>query len=198
MTWCYNRRVGKVLEHPADSHQAPTVRGGQVMANQYSTCPSNPRKVVALEDRFWAKVRKSEGCWTWTGNVNPKHGYGEIQHGPRGAVVRYRAHRLAWILTHGHIPNGLVVMHVCDNRTCVNPDHLALGTVAANNLDMLRKGRQVAWNKAKTHCINGHPFDAKNTRYKSDGFRACRSCEAARRAARKVSLAEGGCDGRLL
>ena len=89
---------------------------------------------------FWAKVNKTEGCWLWTSYRN-EHGYGLLSF--RGVKNR-RAHRIAWELTNGAIPHGLQVLHRCDVRTCVRPDHLFLGTNADNLLDCAKKGRNVA------------------------------------------------------
>ncbi len=91
-----------------------------------------------LEERFWAKVRKSDGCWEWTGAAN-RQGYGRIALG-RASGPR-RAHRIAWELTHGPVPDGLWVLHHCDNPPCVRPDHLWLGTRADNARDCRLKGR---------------------------------------------------------
>lgn len=86
---------------------------------------------------FWARVERSEGCWTWTGHR--QKGYGRFQLGGRG--VRFLAHRVAWALVNGD-PGAMDVLHRCDNPPCCNPAHLFLGDVAANNADKTAKGRQ--------------------------------------------------------
>lgn len=97
------------------------------------------RDDVKVAARFWTKVRRpaSDECWPWTGALSTKSGYGRIC--VDGRVVN--AHRVAWALTHGPIPEGMDVLHRCDNPPCVSPDHLFLGTHADNMRDRKQKGR---------------------------------------------------------
>ena len=89
--------------------------------------------------RFWRKTEiSSDGCRIWLGALDSS-GYGAV----RRAGKTVGAHRVAWEIISGAIPAGLWVLHViCDNRRCVNPAHLCLGTPKTNTLDMNRKGRQ--------------------------------------------------------
>ena len=93
-------------------------------------------------DRLNAKLRPTDsGCLEFIGCRTP-HGYGHIGRGRRGDGYAI-AHRAAWELAHGPIPEGLFVCHHCDNPPCCNVDHLFLGTAADNNHDRARKGRTV-------------------------------------------------------
>jgi hypothetical protein len=96
---------------------------------------------VTADDRFWSNVRKSKDCWDWTGRFS-KYGYGQVRREGR----EMRAHRLAWTLRYGPIPQGMCVLHLCDRPSCVRPEHLYLGTRFENVQDrcaraMLRSGR---------------------------------------------------------
>lgn len=82
---------------------------------------------LTLEQRFWAKVRKTDECWVWTASVNGD-GYGQIKVDGR---LR-KAHRLAWEMTNGPIPKGMHIDHRCANPLCVNPAHLRIVTNAQN------------------------------------------------------------------
>lgn len=112
-------------------------------------------RIGSVNERFAERyqVNSETGCWEWTGSRNKK-GYGLIggeingkRYAKKGA--RMLAHRVAWIIFIGDIPgsddaHGTVVMHVCDNPGCVNPQHLRLGTQADNVADMISKGRKIA------------------------------------------------------
>lgn len=106
-------------------------------------------KCKTREERFWSKVQKmsKDNCWEWTGFRND-NGYGYMQ--VYGKNIRPRkkigAHRMSYIIHFGDIPKGFCICHKCDNRNCVNPNHLFLGTYNDNIQDMIKKGR-APWQK---------------------------------------------------
>lgn len=95
-------------------------------------------------DKFWNKVNKTPGCWEWTGH-RLREGYGRLRMGSRTDGTRRQelAHRVSYELHRGEIPPGLIVRHTCDNPSCVNPDHLELGTDADNARDKAVRDRAV-------------------------------------------------------
>jgi hypothetical protein len=127
-------------------------------------------------ERFWAKVRKTDGCWLWQGSL--RSGYGRFR-GGAGPLVT--AHRYAYRLLVGPIPEGLVLDHLCRNGACVNPAHLEPVTQREN----LRRGTGFnATNAAKTHCPAGHPYSEANT-YRWRDARICLACHAEGRKRRR-------------
>lgn len=104
-------------------------------------------KHIPLSERFWRHVQRGEGCWEWTGCLHDG-GYGLIRVDGRNR----RAHRVAWQLSHGAIPEGLRVCHTCDNPPCVRPDHLFLGTDADNMRDKTAKGR-ARWHRGSANSM---------------------------------------------
>lgn len=100
--------------------------------------------------RFWGYVaRTDDSCWEWTGALT-RQGYGRFPFGD-GTL---RAHRVAWVLAHGPIPDGQMVCHRCDNPQCVRPDHLFLGSAADNVADMFSKQRHAIGTERHPHTTN--------------------------------------------
>lgn len=133
---------------------------------------------------FWSNVdRKGDSeCWPWK-NVPRSDGYGTYGTNPARA-----AHRVAYELAKGPIPDGLVIDHLCRNRICVNPDHLEPVTQRTN---VLRSPLTMPYvNRAKTHCPEGHPYSPENTYLRRRGGgvkRECRTCRAENQRRRRAA-----------
>lgn len=121
--------------------------------------------------RLMTRVRFVGDCWIWSGSVG-NSGYGKLRFGKTRDVS---THRLSYSLFHGPIPLGMCVLHRCDTRRCINPDHLFAGTKADNAQDMVSKGRQFSPARSRTACPKGHPYSGIN----SQGRRICRVCQRA-------------------
>ena len=154
------------------------------------TTDAGPRARMPMEERFWRKVRKTDECWEWQGLKNA-YGYGVITASGRQGKMWF-AHRYSWVLHNGPIPenasyHGSVIRHSCDNRSCVNPEHLLLGTQKDNVADMDSRGRRVSnprrgaahHNGGKPQCKHGHEFTPENTRINARGHRTCKACHNA-------------------
>lgn len=130
-------------------------------------------------ERFWARVQQDDdtGCWEWTGELHYSNGlgYGDLKVNKR----MVKAHRFAWELLVGPIPDGLTIDHLCRNTSCVNPGHLEPVTLRVN---VLRGEGPMAINARKTHCPQGHEYTPENTAV----YRHSRSCRACHRARSRV------------
>jgi hypothetical protein len=110
--------------------------------------------------RFWKKVEKTNDCWWWTG-ARDERGYGRFSIG-RSQASRL-AHRVAWLFSGGTLEGEALLLHRCDNPSCVRPSHLFVGTQVDNMRDANRKGRTKGTFRPKTACINGHPLTHETT-----------------------------------
>jgi hypothetical protein len=132
------------------------------------------KSTLPVLTRFWSKVKTGnlEDCWEWIPKIKPG-GYGHICFDGH----RVGAHRFAYELLHGPIPEGLTIDHLCRNRICVNPAHMEL---VPNRINVLRGVGITAQEAKKTHCPQGHVYDLFNTYYSKDGERHCRECDRER------------------
>lgn len=140
----YNKAINKLNPRCLNSR----VRGQQrLLAIMYDYTPVD----IA---RFWTKVAitaNPEKCWEWQASCY-RDGYGQVAFYKRHPK-NMAAHRVAWELTHSYIPDGLWVLHKCDNRKCVNPNHLFLGTREDNEQDKMQKGRQPSGERVGLHKL---------------------------------------------
>lgn len=106
-----------------------------------------------LESRFWEKVEKTESCWLWTGALlKAAGGYGSI----RVDGKALRAHRVAYELVVGPIPDGMLLRHSCDNPRCINPAHLTPGNARENTQDALDRNRHVVGEQNHNSKLENH------------------------------------------
>lgn len=195
--YAYRHRHGLPLEPPTQPRSSCAVAGCTAKHHAHGYCAvhnarfrrshGDPLKTVrtTTSDSFWSRVDKAGegGCWLWTGTVY-KTGYGglatRLRLTPGGSRL---AHRAAYQLLVGPIPEGLHLDHLCRVRRCVNPAHLEPVTPKEN----ARRGLRGA---LKTHCPHGHPLTAENMTVRSlDGARVCHPCVRASEATRNEANA---------
>jgi len=127
-----------------------------------------PRSKIEFEALFWSLVEKTSDCWVWRGGFDSR-GYGRIYRNGK----RRGTHRISYEMANGPITNGLFVCHHCDNRPCVKPDHLFLGTHIDNMQDSVKKGR--------------NSFKTKNPAPRGDAHWTRHNTEKAKLELRKIS-----------
>lgn len=137
--------------------------------------------------RFWSRVDRGtyDRCWPWKGSL-ASAGYGYISFDNH----RFRAHRIAYELVKGEIPDGLVIDHLCRNRACCNPAHLE---AVSNRTNVLRGVGPSAEAAVKTHCSSGHSLlDDGDVYIDADGHRNCRVCRRIREFKNRPSRSKRG------
>lgn len=145
--------------------------------------PGRESRFWSPEERFWQKTKPGEdGCIVWTSALCPCPAwpgkfYGRFSIGRRPR----QAHRYAYGLAYGKIPNRFEVHHTCRNSLCVNPEHLEV----LSRADHVK----VSGNALKTHCPHGHPYDEQNTTWRG-GRRFCLTCQAASNKATNARVSE--------
>ena len=134
---------------------------------------SHERKVI---ERFYNKI-SFDDCWIWNGAIRTS-GYGAFNVQGKNCY----AHRISYEIHVGEIIDNLFVLHSCDNRKCVNPDHLFLGTHQDNMADMNKKGRHFSPWSGKIHCKMGHKFTENNIYWRTGKTgkkeRVCKICNS--------------------
>jgi hypothetical protein len=144
---------------------------------------------LSLAEKFEERYipEPNSGCWLWIGAIRTG-GYGTFYDGEKTVG----AHQFSWMVSQGVecVPDKMDVCHTCDNPSCVNPDHLWLGSRSDNMFDASRKNRlsyRMHFNSMKTHCPQGHSYEGRNLRYNSKG-RICISCERVYKARKRASI----------
>lgn len=149
-----------------------------------------PHPVRPPIERFLALVTiQPNTCWLWNGSKS-KDGYGQFVLTARRGQKRIRIgpYRFIWEYFNGPMPAGLEPDHTCNNRGCVNPEHIEPVTHAENQRRAFLRGRKTAARKPLTHCKHGHEYTPANTRINNQGGIICRICDKARSAKYQASL----------
>lgn len=166
-------RTGKLVQHGSECPDVQSVR-----KKKASPFGAGSQTRAPLLTRFWRRVEKTPTCWLWTGSK--KHdGYGIFF----TVKKQTTAHRFAYELLRGPIPNGCELDHLCRIRACVNPDHLE---PVSHRENCLRGESPSAHHARKTKCKYGHEFTPANTYRKYEngklGGRRCRTCRDLQKA----------------
>lgn len=159
--------------------RAPFAKGA--CRSHYEAARRVCQPVPTREQRFWEKVDKTETCWLWTGTKTTlvaDRGYGLFRVDGRQTT----AHRFAYELAKGPIPDGLELDHLCRVRQCVRPSHLEPVTHYVN---MMRGEGFAARHARQTHCKRNHEFTPENTSIEATGSRRCITCRRERERRRK-------------
>lgn len=157
------KHTGDALRRQLEGIRRPSFRRDGVAYN------------ISPEVRFWSYVDiMPSGCWEWVGSrLSKRYRYGRMHVG-KSLVL---AHRFSWTISRGAIPDGLDVLHKCNNAPCVNPDHLYLGTNFENQRDrVLAESPFRCGSSVKTHCPRGHPYSGDNLKITANGNRKCKIC----------------------
>ena len=147
------------------------------IAEMFSKIPEE--ELEKFRNRFWIRVKKTKSCWIWLGHID-RYGYGKI-HSPRAERAKAKlllAHRASLFMSGKTMTCGMVVDHICRNRSCVRPEHLRLVSPGSNVLENSNSIQSL--NKRKEECLNGHLFTKENTLISKRGQRGCRSCQKIR------------------
>jgi hypothetical protein len=171
---------------------APRCESGRRFVCRWCQNGAPKRTRERWAERFWARVERgaTEQCWEWTGALDTT-GYGRMM------IARKieGSHRISWRLHTGQeIPDGMHICHTCDNRKCVNPLHLFVGTPAENAFDMIAKGRNVVTPR-KAQCMRGHalvPGNLYTKVWRSKTVRSCRQCALERSRVAKQRARSAG------
>lgn len=144
---------------------------------------------ISTKERFYAMTQRVGGCLEWTGHLSAGQ---RARFWMDGKL--WIAARAAWVIEKGEIPEGMCVLHTCDNPKCVGVKHLFLGTLSDNARDMYEKGRgfkgdRNPWTRGLTHCLRGHEFSGENLGGQP-GRRICKACARLRHHLRKAKEAE--------
>lgn len=136
--------------------------------------------MIRLPQRFQEMIQPEPltGCWLWS-DVGRRYGYARVTHQGRRAY----AHRVVWELLVGPIEDGKELDHLCRVTCCVNPSHLDPVVHSVNwhrGSGPAALANDVARRRARTHCLNGHPFAGENLQIRKDGARECRTCQRRR------------------